>query len=263
MSQSYSKIAHKADDLTNTDYFKDRVDPWKNWVFTFSARPKKEVSTSFTVTDQSEWKEGAEITSRKTESKVSVDKYDTKTHWTFANDKFALKLERDDILKGDVHLDADVAVESKPAKDEWKVTACAHAHTKDFSGVRAFVNNHVEYNQKKEVLYKQGLNIAHEGKHHLGFYFEHDTKDFKRLWAQLGFTPEGDHSGFLRADLQKHLVSLGHIRKDTKDSCHAVEVTFNAAEGAKGLLGYPVEIKTGDEYKLSDSTHFKTSLRAG
>jgi hypothetical protein len=113
------------------------------------------------------------------------------------------------------------------------------------------------------VLYKQGLNIAHEGKHHLGFYFEHDTKDFKRLWAQLGFTPEGDHSGFLRADLQKHLVSLGHIRKDTKDSCHAVEVTFNAAEGAKGLLGYPVEIKTGDEYKLSDSTHFKTSLHAG
>ena len=97
-------------------------------------------STSFTVTDQSEWKEGAESTSRKTESKVSVDKYDTKTHWTFANDKFALKLERDDILKGDVHLDADVAVESKPAKDEWKVTACAHAHTKDFSGVRAFVN---------------------------------------------------------------------------------------------------------------------------
>ena len=30
-------------DLTGTDYFKDRVDPWKNWVFTFAARPKPEV----------------------------------------------------------------------------------------------------------------------------------------------------------------------------------------------------------------------------
>lgn len=31
------------EDLTGTDYFKDRVDPWKNWVFTFAARPKPEV----------------------------------------------------------------------------------------------------------------------------------------------------------------------------------------------------------------------------
>jgi hypothetical protein len=99
-----------------------------------------EQSTSFTLTDQSEWKEGAEITSRKTETKVSVDKYDTKSHWTFANDKFALKVERDDIVEGDLHLDGDLAFELKPAKDEWKVTATAHAHTKDFSGFRAFVN---------------------------------------------------------------------------------------------------------------------------
>jgi len=54
MSHTFSKITHKADgkqmlnnltylDLTGTDYFKDKVDPWKNWVFVFSARPKKEV----------------------------------------------------------------------------------------------------------------------------------------------------------------------------------------------------------------------------
>lgn len=92
------------------------------------------------MTDQSEWKEGVEVTSRKTESKVSINKYDVKSHWTFANDKFAVKLEKEDLLKGDFHVDADVSAEFKPAKDEWKVTAVAHAHTKDFSGVRAFVN---------------------------------------------------------------------------------------------------------------------------
>ena len=60
MSHSFSHIGHKADgkqlrsnliykDLTGTDYFKDKVDPWKNWVFVFSAKPKKEVVSGITA----------------------------------------------------------------------------------------------------------------------------------------------------------------------------------------------------------------------
>lgn len=30
-------------DLTGTDYFKDTVDPWKNWVFALHAKPKATV----------------------------------------------------------------------------------------------------------------------------------------------------------------------------------------------------------------------------
>lgn len=59
-------------DLTGVDYFKDTVDPWKNWVFAFNAKPKKNVSTSFSWEDRTEWKEGERKDSRKTESKVSV-----------------------------------------------------------------------------------------------------------------------------------------------------------------------------------------------
>lgn len=113
------------------------------------------------------------------------------------------------------------------------------------------------------MLYKQGLNLAHEGKHHLGLYFEHDTKDFKRLWAQLGFTPEGDHSGFLRADLQKHFVSIGHVHKHCSCATHAFELAYNAADGAKGLHGFPVEAKVGAELKFSDHVVLKANARAG
>jgi len=263
MSHSYTNLSKKADELTGTDYFKDRVDPWKNWVYTFTARPKKTVSTSFSWTDQTEWKGDDKTDSNKTEAKVSIQKDDIKTHYTFAGDKFAIKAEKEALLTGDFHLDADLSGEWKPAKDEWKVTANASGHSNTSGDVKAFLTVNAEFNQKKEILAKASVNVAHDNSQHFGLYFEHDTKDFKRLWGQLAYTPEGDHTGFLRADIQKHFVSLGYINKHSNDITHAFEASYNAGEGAKGFQGFPVEFKFGAEYKLSDSTHLKSALRAG
>jgi hypothetical protein len=67
---------------------------------------------------------------------------------------------------------------------------------------------------------------------------------------------------FVRADLQKHFLSLGHLHQHNENCTHAVEVTYDAADGAKGLKGLPIGVKYGADYKLSDSTHLKTHLHA-
>lgn len=110
-------------------------------------------------------------------------------------------------------------------------------------------------------MIKQGLNVAHEEQHHVGLYAEHDTKDFKRLWGQLAFTPSGkDYSGFVRVDFKKHFVSLGGLHHHGKDITHAYELQFDAADGAKGLGGQPVSIHAGSAYHLSESTTLKAGL---
>lgn len=125
------------------------------------------------------------------------------------------------------------------------------------------LQKHFEHNNKGESKLKASVNCAHEGEHHLGVYFEHDMKDFKRLWAQAAWTPKDkNHSNFVRADLHKHFVSIGHLHKHGSNATHAVEVTYDAADGAKGLRGLPIGVKAGAEYKLSDATHLKTHLHA-
>jgi hypothetical protein len=110
---------------------------------------------------------------------------------------------------------------------------------------------------------KFGLNFAHENEHHLGVFFEHDMKDFKKLWAQAAWTPkDAQHRNFVRADLHKHFVSAGHHHKHSDSCAHAVEVTYDAADGAKGLKGLPIGVKLGADYKLSDATHLKTHVHA-
>jgi hypothetical protein len=229
----------------------------------FSAKPKSNVATSFSWTDQVEWdKEGNAKESRKTDSKISKScNSGMKQDWTFAADKFAVKVAKGDLVEGDWHLNADATAEVKPAKDEWKVEGHVHGHTPDFSCIRGFFDNNFEYNSKKEMKIKSHLSFAHEGMHHLGVYFEHDAKDFTKLWAQLAFTPnDAAHHNFLRADMQKHFVSVGHHHKHDSGAQHAVEVTYDAADGAKGLYGTPLGVKTGAEYKLSDNTHFRSSV---
>lgn len=263
-SHSFKDLSHKTDDMTGTDYFKDRVDPWKRLAVSFSARPKKNVSTAFNWTDQVEWdKEGNAKESRKTDTKISknCDNWHLKTDWTFAADKFAAKLSRNDLVEGDWHVDADATFEVKPAKDEWKVEGHVHGHTPDFSCIRGFFDNNVEHNSKKETKIKSHVSFAHEDMHHLGVYFEHDTKDFTRLWAQLAFTPrDAQHHNFLRYDVQKHFVSVGHHHDHKNGAQHAFEVTYDAADGAKGLYGTPLGAKSAASYKLSDHTHLKTAL---
>jgi len=110
---------------------------------------------------------------------------------------------------------------------------------------------------------KASVNVAHENEHHVGAYFEHDMKDFKKLWAQVGWTPkDSKNKSFVRADLHKHFVSIGHLHNHS-DSCqHGVEVTYDAADGAKGLKGLPIGVKVGAEYKLSSATNLKTHVHA-
>jgi len=63
-SHKFLNHSHQVDELTGTDYTNDRVEAWKSFTATFSARPKKDVSTTFTVTQQHEYnKEGAKVES--------------------------------------------------------------------------------------------------------------------------------------------------------------------------------------------------------
>lgn len=108
------------------------------------------------------------------------------------------------------------------------------------------------------------MDFAHEKKHHIGGYLEHDTKEFKRLWAQIAFTPEKHELAFIRADVLKHLVSAGALHKISgTDYTHGLEVTYDAADGAKGFQGFPVAVKSGAHYALSDATHLKTCVEIG
>lgn len=127
--------------------------------------------------------------------------------------------------------------------------------------MRGFFHKHLEYNQKSEIKLKTSWNFAHQDEHHLGFYFEHDTKDFKRLWAQAAWTPkEKNHRGAIRADIQNHFVSVVGMHKHGADIIHAYEATYDAAEGAKGFYGLPIGFRAGAEYKYSPSTHMKSAF---
>ena len=70
---------------------------------------------------------------------------------------------------------------------------------------------------------------------------------------------------FIRADILKHLVSFGGMHKHhfTDEATHGFEVVYNAAEGVKSFRKFPIALKYGLNYKLSDSTCLKTSVRIG
>ena len=92
-------------------------------------------------TDQVEWdKEGNANETRKTDTKITknLDAHKLGTAWTFAADKFAAKLSRDDLVDGEWHVDADATFEFKPVKDEWKVEGHVHGHTPDWTQIRGY-----------------------------------------------------------------------------------------------------------------------------
>lgn len=58
-------------------------------------------------------------------------------------------------------------------------------------------------------------------------------------------------------------MSLGYAHHAHKDQTHAVELTYDAADGAKGFQGFPIGFNFGNHYRLSDKTHLKAAINIG
>jgi len=56
--------------------------------------------------------------------------------------------------------------------------------------------------------------------------------------------------------------STGCTQKIKDHIKHAFEVSYDMADGAKGFQGYPVTLKGGVEYDLSESTEIEASASA-
>lgn len=110
-------------------------------------------------------------------------------------------------------------------------------------------------------------NFAHDKQHHFGFHGEHDLTALTRLWVQAAFTPtDKNKTSFVRADILKHFVSLGHTFECGKtNATHAFEIQYDAsADAPKNLfLKQPVTLKTGTEYRFSDKTKLHTNFSLG
>ena len=91
-------------------------------------------------TKQTEWKNEAVAESVKNTTKVTIAHGECKTTWAFANDKFATTAAAKAYADEDWKVDVNALLESKPAKEEWKVEGGAAISSPDFGGARTFFN---------------------------------------------------------------------------------------------------------------------------
>jgi len=260
---NYDDVLRCADGQLGCDWNADptREEAFKLWNVSFSAAPKQNVTVGHTWTRESEWKESAYVEKEKTATKFGLKAHDVKWGTTFANDKFAVSAAGQLLKENDWTVNASGAYETKPAKKEWKATGSATVTSPDFSGVKAHINLDSEHNEKSEWKVNAKLNLNIQKDHNVGVSTEHDTKTFKKIFAQAT-TRDGDNVYWARANVLTHSFHAGCMQT-YKNFAHSYDVEYNATKDFKGFQGQPVVVTAGGRYTLSDQTSFTYNGTAG
>jgi len=229
------------------------------------SKPKDNVSTSFTWTKQDDNKEP-----NKQESSVAFKSHDVKFNVNFNSKNFVLKADKSDLISGDFKLNSAAKVDYNHQTHDYNGELHLHGNSPDISGVTAFFDNKIKHELKngtKSQKLTAAVNFVHDKQHHLGVYSQHDLNKFTSLWLQAAFTPKDKkYMAFLRANIQKHLVTIGHTHEhEACNSTHAVEVTYDAGAEAKKMphLNQPVEVRVGSEYRFSSATRLHSYFAYG
>lgn len=265
MSHFYDNILRDANSNLDVDIYADptREDAFKAVAFGARAATSKKVTVDHAYTKQTEWKNEKVAESVKNTTKVTIAHGECKTTWAFANDKFATTAAAKAYADEDWKVDVNALLESKPAKEEWKVEGGAAISSPDFGGARTFFNIGFEHNNKKEWTFKPKLNVQVQDEFHVGVSAEHDTKDFTKLFGQAVYNMNNRGLYWFRLDSKQNWLAAGCHHTHHGKISHTWEAQYNYADGAQGFQGYPVEFRFGAGYKLSDSSNLSTTLKAG
>jgi hypothetical protein len=242
------------------------ADPQQSWNLTFKAAPKPGVSMEFSRVWQQAWKDDkpdAGKPTEKTTSKLNVRRGDWNNTWTFSNEKFAFKTAgvvlKSDGYKGTVSATA----ESKYLKKQWKATGEAKLTTPDLGSCTIGADLTAEYDSTGATLVKPKINFLLSEEVFFGVAGEHDTKDLKKGIMQCVYAPKGrDGRYWVRGDLLNTLLSTGCDNKLSDTISHTFEGVYNWS-GKAGILGYPLSLRGGVDYDLSDRTNTNISASWG
>jgi len=96
---------------------------------------------------------------------------------------------------------------------------------------------------------------------HFGFAGERKDSDLSKLYTQF-VVADKDHLYWARADLKEETVGVG-CSIDAGNRSHSHEIVYDRKTDAKGFKDFPVEIRNGSEYQLSDATSLGWSSKLG
>jgi len=96
---------------------------------------------------------------------------------------------------------------------------------------------------------------------HLGVAGERKGADVSKLYAQF-VVADKDKLYWARTDVKDETVGVG-CSIDQENRSHSHEIVYDRKKDAKGFKDFPVEIRNGSEYKLSDATSVGFSSKLG
>jgi hypothetical protein len=243
----------------------EREDNRVNWLAKFSAKPQKHISLDAERKMECVEKDGAVSTNDKTQNKLKIE-HDcgTTTTWTFSNEKMAFDAKHKAYNEGGWKINVGAGAENKAVDKKWKVTGMASICGDDLGGAKLNTEANFEYNEKGVTTVKPKINIQVADEFNVGVSAKSDLKTMQEIFPQFVYNPKGKDSFYwARADVTRQWAMFGCDQKLKDSISHSFELMAGWNKDCKELKGYPVRIRGGVSYELSDQTTVDSSFGFG
>ena len=120
-----------------------------------------------------------------------------------------------------------------------------------------------EYNQNGAITLKPKINLEVADDFNFGLSLKTDTKALQEIMPQFVYTGQMRAFSWMRADITRKVLMFG-CDQNTKDYFrHSYEAIYGWDKDFKGIKDYPLVLRSGVAYELSDDTEISHSVTIG